>query len=110
MDVQWPAARLALQPQRAQTYPEVPVTASLQFVPTTCVAAAGAVIPELWLELLFCGHSPAGCADSNASNTQVPCFAHPALHHANIYIYWCFCYNLPFISIYITILKLNLNY
>lgn len=71
MDVRWPSARLALQPQHAQTYPEVPVTASLEFPPTTCFAAAGAVIPELWLELLYCGHSPAGCTDSNATNTQV---------------------------------------
>jgi hypothetical protein len=88
MDVRWPAVRLALQPQHAQTYPEVPVTASLEFFSTTCVAAAGAVIPELWLDLLYCGHSPAGCADSNASNTQVQYLTHPAVQHANLYTYW----------------------
>jgi len=71
LDVRWPAPHLALQPEHAQTYPEVPVKASLEFPPTTCSAAAGAVIPELWLQLLYCGHSPTGCADSNSSNTQV---------------------------------------
>jgi len=71
LDVRWPAARLALEPQHAQTYPEVPVKASLEFPPTTCSAAAGAVIPELWLELLYCGHSLIGCVDSNATTTQV---------------------------------------
>ena len=84
MDVRWPAARLALQPQHAQTYPEVPVTASLEFPPTTCFAAAGAVIPELWLELLYCGHSPAGCADGNATNTQVQCLARPVVRHPSL--------------------------
>jgi hypothetical protein len=69
--VRWPAARLTLQPQRTQTYPETPVTASVQFHPATCPVAAGAVIPELWLHLLYCGHSPAGCADGNATHTQV---------------------------------------
>jgi hypothetical protein len=68
LDVRWPVARLALRPERAQTYPEVPVNAFLEFSPTTCSAAAGAVIPELWLELWYCGHSPTGCADNN---TQV---------------------------------------
>lgn len=68
LDVRWPTARLSLQPEHAQTYPEVPVMASLEFSRTTCTAAAGTVIPELWLELLYCGHSPTGCANNN---TQV---------------------------------------
>jgi hypothetical protein len=68
LDVRWPAAHLALQPEHAQTYPEVPVKASLEFPPTTCSAAAGAVIPELWLELWYCGHLLTGCAENN---TQV---------------------------------------
>ncbi|XP_069681082.1 uncharacterized protein gogo [Periplaneta americana] len=66
LDVRWPAARLSLTPAHAQTYPEQPVRATLEFAPTKCSAAAGAVIPELWLDLLYCGRSPADCNSTHA--------------------------------------------
>ncbi|XP_068082960.1 uncharacterized protein gogo [Anabrus simplex] len=71
LDVRWPAVVLNLAPARIQTYPELPVTATLEFPGIKCRPAAGAVVPELWMELLFCGHSPIGCTDTNATHKQV---------------------------------------
>ena len=71
LDVRWPVARLSLGSESDKTYPEVPVRATLEFPAKKCEVAAGSVNPELWLELLYCGHSVTGCINSNTTQTQV---------------------------------------
>lgn len=72
LEVRWPGARLALEPPVIQTYPESPVTATIQFEETTCHPGIGSLLPETWLQLLYCGHSPHSC-NNNSTHKQV-CF------------------------------------
>ncbi|XP_075228133.1 thrombospondin-1 like protein golden goal [Lycorma delicatula] len=70
LEVSWPAARLALEPPIIQTYPESPVTATVQFEEAACHQEIGTLLPETWLQLLYCGHSPHTC-NNNSSHKQV---------------------------------------
>ena len=69
--VRWPVARLSLESETDKTYPEVPVRATLEFPAKKCEVAAGAANPELWLELVYCGHSLPGCLSGNTTHAQV---------------------------------------
>uniref|UniRef100_A0AAG5D068 CUB domain-containing protein n=1 Tax=Anopheles atroparvus TaxID=41427 RepID=A0AAG5D068_ANOAO len=69
--VDWPAVRLAIVPNRTDTYPEVKVQGILEFEQVRCqLPASGADsldLPELWLELFYCGKSAESCSDVNAT-------------------------------------------
>lgn len=71
LDVRWPRCVLSISPRHVETYPKVTVTATLQFLPTTCPPAVGAPLPEMWLDLLSCGHSPVGCTEANSTHRKV---------------------------------------
>ncbi|RZF33561.1 hypothetical protein LSTR_LSTR008207 [Laodelphax striatellus] len=69
LEVRWPGARLGLEPPAVATYPEDPVTATVQFEETSCHPAIGSLLPETWLQLIYCGHSVHSC--SNSSHRQI---------------------------------------
>ncbi|XP_049782821.1 uncharacterized protein LOC126184472, partial [Schistocerca cancellata] len=71
LDVRWPRPELALEPSHIQTFPSQPVSAALQFARTACAPATGFDFPDLWLQLLFCGHSKQNCHVANVTRTQV---------------------------------------
>ncbi|KAJ9591191.1 hypothetical protein L9F63_002262, partial [Diploptera punctata] len=71
LDVRWPLARLSLESESDKTYPEVAVRATLEFPAKKCEVAAGSVNPELWLELVYCGHSLIECIHRNTTHAQV---------------------------------------
>ncbi|KAL0276483.1 UNVERIFIED_CONTAM: hypothetical protein PYX00_004046 [Menopon gallinae] len=71
LDVRWPPAILSIDPRHIETYPDVAVTGLVRFLPTVCFPAVGAPVPETWLDLLSCGHSPVGCTDANSTFSQV---------------------------------------
>ncbi|XP_046669657.1 uncharacterized protein LOC124360258 [Homalodisca vitripennis] len=64
LDVRWPGVTLDIEPKTIQTYPEVPVVAQIRFQSTHCQPAIGSLVPETWLDLVYCGHSPANCVNS----------------------------------------------
>ncbi|GBP09063.1 hypothetical protein EVAR_47535_1 [Eumeta japonica] len=67
-DVTWPAARLAVTPEKIQTYPEKEVTAIIEFPSVVCtpIESSG----DFWLELLYCGHSSGGAVLCDGKNTS----------------------------------------
>ncbi|XP_039300581.1 uncharacterized protein LOC111056069, partial [Nilaparvata lugens] len=69
LEVRWPGARLGLEPPAVPTYPEDQVTATVQFEETACHPAIGSLLPETWLQLIYCGHSVHSC--SNSSHRQI---------------------------------------
>lgn len=71
LDVRWPPSILSISPRHLETYPNVSVTALLQFTPTKCSPIQGSPVPETWLDLIFCGHSLIGCSHRNSSHHQV---------------------------------------
>ncbi|KAF6212582.1 hypothetical protein GE061_013107 [Apolygus lucorum] len=71
LDVRWPSASLNLTPHEIQTYPEGNVTATVTFQTTFCQPALGSILPETWLDLLYCGHSPLGCTFPNSTHSQL---------------------------------------
>ncbi|PSN38518.1 hypothetical protein C0J52_22131 [Blattella germanica] len=83
LDVFWPVAHLSLDSKEDKTYPESPVKAILEFPDKKCEVAAGSVNPELWMELIYCGHSLTGCIE-NTSLSKVlyrrQVIGYPRLH------------------------------
>ena len=69
LDVRWPDASLSLEPKTIPTYPEINVTARVVFHKTNCKPAIGTLVPETWLDLIYCGHSPVSC--TNSTHKQV---------------------------------------
>ncbi|XP_058117832.1 uncharacterized protein LOC131289197 [Anopheles ziemanni] len=71
LKVEWPVARLAIVPNRTDTYPEAKVQGILEFADVRCqLPAKGADsldLPELWLELIYCGKSVESCSKANAT-------------------------------------------
>uniref|UniRef100_A0A182NRR1 CUB domain-containing protein n=1 Tax=Anopheles dirus TaxID=7168 RepID=A0A182NRR1_9DIPT len=74
LDVGWPTVRLAIVPNRTDTYPDLTVQGVLEFADVRCqlpTAAAGPTdtwdLPELWLELFYCGKSVESCSRGNHS-------------------------------------------
>uniref|UniRef100_A0A499FTS2 CUB domain-containing protein n=1 Tax=Anopheles arabiensis TaxID=7173 RepID=A0A499FTS2_ANOAR len=65
LNVSWPPVRLAIVPNRTETYPEQPIQGLLEFPGAHCqLPAHGADtldLPELWLELFYCGKSVESC-------------------------------------------------
>ncbi|XP_054271484.1 uncharacterized protein LOC128992100 [Macrosteles quadrilineatus] len=64
LDVRWPGVTLEAEPKSVQTYPEQPVVARVMFHNTYCQPSIGSLVPETWLNLVYCGHSPLGCVNS----------------------------------------------
>nr|XP_018908175.1 PREDICTED: uncharacterized protein LOC109037809 [Bemisia tabaci] len=71
MEVRWLGASLTLHPQEIQTYPETPVTATLMFQTPQCEPVVDSLVPETWIDLLYCGHSTIGCTHTNSSHRQL---------------------------------------
>uniref|UniRef100_A0A182LUJ2 CUB domain-containing protein n=1 Tax=Anopheles culicifacies TaxID=139723 RepID=A0A182LUJ2_9DIPT len=71
LDVSWPSVRLAIVPNRTDTYPEQHIQGILEFPDVRCqLPAQGADsldLPELWLELFYCGKSVESCSHGNNS-------------------------------------------
>uniref|UniRef100_A0A182P973 CUB domain-containing protein n=1 Tax=Anopheles epiroticus TaxID=199890 RepID=A0A182P973_9DIPT len=71
LDVSWPPVRLAIVPNRTDTYPEQKIQGTLDFPDVRCqLPAHGADtldLPELWLELFYCGKSVESCSRGNSS-------------------------------------------
>lgn len=65
LNVSWPPVRLAIVPNRTETYPEQQIQGLLEFPQAHCqLPAHGADtldLPELWLELFYCGKSVESC-------------------------------------------------
>lgn len=68
LDVRWPMVSLSIEPQEIETYPDANVTASVMFQASYCQAALGSLIPETWISLIYCGHSPSDCKLDNVSH------------------------------------------
>ncbi|XP_053661350.1 uncharacterized protein LOC128710324 [Anopheles marshallii] len=71
LDVSWPTVRLAIAPNRTDTYPELQIRGMLEFPDVRCQLPAHGVdeldLPELWLELFYCGKSVDSCSHGNNS-------------------------------------------
>ncbi|XP_050088578.1 uncharacterized protein LOC126572908 [Anopheles aquasalis] len=73
LTVSWPTVRLTITPNRTETYPEKqhPVRGLLEFDGVHCPLPLNGVemldLPELWLELFYCGKSADSCRDTNGS-------------------------------------------
>ncbi|XP_052869148.1 uncharacterized protein LOC128274857 [Anopheles cruzii] len=75
LNVSWPPARLSIVPNRTETYPEaVKIRGTLEFADAHCQLPAAANptldLPELWLELLYCGKSEGSCSDGSGSGSR----------------------------------------
>lgn len=64
LDVRWPEVSLDVTPRDVMTYPEQEVVARVRFQGTHCQPAFGTLVPETWLSLVYCGHSPLSCTNS----------------------------------------------
>ncbi|XP_058061477.1 uncharacterized protein LOC131211851 [Anopheles bellator] len=77
LNVSWPPARLSIVPNRTETYPElVKIRGTLEFADAHCQLPTTAAttpldLPELWLELLYCGKSEGSCSDGSGARTQI---------------------------------------
>ncbi|XP_035780365.1 uncharacterized protein LOC118460285 [Anopheles albimanus] len=73
LNVSWPTVRLAITPNRTETYPEDQhqIRGLLEFDGVHCQLPMNGVelldLPELWLELYYCGKSADSCRDGNGS-------------------------------------------
>uniref|UniRef100_A0A182VWS0 CUB domain-containing protein n=1 Tax=Anopheles minimus TaxID=112268 RepID=A0A182VWS0_9DIPT len=71
LDVSWPSVRLAIVPNRTDTYPEQHIQGMLEFPDVRCQLPAQGIdtldLPELWLELFYCGKSVDSCSHGNNS-------------------------------------------
>lgn len=68
MDVRWPLVSLSIEPQEIDTYPEEPVKATVSFPKSYCEPSIGSLVPETWISLVYCGHSPIECKLDNISH------------------------------------------
>uniref|UniRef100_A0A182YHM6 Uncharacterized protein n=1 Tax=Anopheles stephensi TaxID=30069 RepID=A0A182YHM6_ANOST len=71
LEVSWPSVRLAIVPNRTDTYPELKIQGLLEFREVRCQLPPQTVdsldLPELWLELFYCGKSIESCSHGNSS-------------------------------------------
>ncbi|XP_053681200.1 uncharacterized protein LOC128732063 [Anopheles nili] len=71
LEVSWPSVRLDITPNRTDTYPEGLVQGLLEFADVRCQLPTHGVdsldLPELWLELFYCGKSVESCSHGNTS-------------------------------------------
>ncbi|XP_035898122.1 uncharacterized protein LOC118505849 isoform X2 [Anopheles stephensi] len=71
LEVSWPSVRLAIVPNRTDTYPELKIQGMLEFREVRCQLPPQTVdsldLPELWLELFYCGKSIESCSHGNSS-------------------------------------------
>ncbi|XP_050515763.1 uncharacterized protein LOC114336298 [Diabrotica virgifera virgifera] len=57
LDVRWPTAKLSIDAENLQTYPEHSVKAFIEYPDVKCAALEDPNAPEFFLELHFCGDS-----------------------------------------------------
>lgn len=68
LDVRWPPVSLSIEPQEIETYSDQEVTASVIFPKSYCDPSMGSLVPETWISLIYCGHSPIECKLDNISH------------------------------------------
>uniref|UniRef100_A0A182R148 CUB domain-containing protein n=1 Tax=Anopheles farauti TaxID=69004 RepID=A0A182R148_9DIPT len=77
LDVGWPSVRLSIVPNRTDTYPDAPIQGVLEFDEVRCQLPTSSGVdtwdlPELWLELFYCGASVESCSRGNLSQPFSP--------------------------------------
>ncbi|KAJ8665366.1 hypothetical protein QAD02_007028 [Eretmocerus hayati] len=70
LDVRWPTASLAVEPQHLDTYPSQPVLATLEYGGVSCEPEPGVPVPTYSLQLIYCGTSVLSCDPRNKSHVQ----------------------------------------